>query len=221
LNNFESEGRIMKTVIFSVFIMLALSWGCGTALAEGEGKGKEGGGSGQSVSGEIEKKEKGNQADAGDPNRQERPIRIRQRGRFQDRGEVRKEQRDKIREARHETPQEGTAKGKGHQQQLKAVEGQMNHEEAKHRSRIARLNRIRQLAEQDGKTETVERVDKLLEKEQRGYEHRLQLMTEKKQKVLQLSEKAAGKETHKGIKESQDKEKPEGESKDKPKGTGQ
>jgi len=60
-------------------------------------------------------------------------------------------------------------KGKGREQQAKAFQKQQQHEQAKHMERVARLNRIRELAIKKGDTEMVARVDKLIAKEQEVY----------------------------------------------------
>ena len=65
-----------------------------------------------------------------------------------------------------EAIEKGKAKGKGHQQQLQALDKQLRHEQAKHMERQARLARIRELAVQKGDAETIARVDKLIAKEQ-------------------------------------------------------
>ena len=59
----------------------------------------------------------------------------------------------------------------------------------KHTERRARLERIRELAVQSGKEDTVARVDKLMEKEQGRFERKMQKFVEKEQKTLQLGEK--------------------------------
>jgi hypothetical protein len=60
---------------------------------------------------------------------------------------------------------EGHAKGKGHMQQSSARERQLIHEQEKHKSRMARLERIKELAQKDGDAKTLERVDKLIANE--------------------------------------------------------
>jgi len=55
------------------------------------------------------------------------------------------------------------------QVQLQQLKLQMSHEQDKHLRRVARLQRIRELAVKQGKTDVVERVDKLLDKENKRY----------------------------------------------------
>jgi len=90
-----------------------------------------------------------------------------------------------------------TARGKEHQQQLRAIEKQLLHEEAKHRERTARLVRIRQLAVEQGKTELVKRVDQLIQKEQKLNGSKGQRMQDMKQKILQFENKGLTEETKK------------------------
>jgi len=85
--------------------------------------------------------------------------------------------------------------GQLHQQQLQSLQTQLIHEQAKHNSRLARLNRIRLLAAETADTKTVERVDKLLQMENQRFSREQQLMQERQQKVLQLGEKSPIQET--------------------------
>lgn len=90
-----------------------------------------------------------------------------------------------------------TAKGKEHQQQMKALEKQWTHEEAKHRRRVARLNRIRELAAEEGDTKTLERVDQLLQKEQQRYIRMRERMQVKDERVLQVTDENISREARK------------------------
>ena len=102
--------------------------------------------------------------------------------------EKRRERMIKMREMRVKQLQEaGRARaareGQGdvekavdHEQQIKQLETQMNHEEGKHNQRLARLNRIKELAEQEGSQDVLARVEKLLQKEQRRYSFKRQRM---------------------------------------------
>jgi hypothetical protein len=66
-------------------------------------------------------------------------------------------------------PWASQGKGKGQEKQAQALQKQLQHEQDKHMERVARLNRIRELALKKGDTETVARVDKLIAKEQEVY----------------------------------------------------
>ncbi|MFH1615691.1 MAG: hypothetical protein ABIG61_11495 [Planctomycetota bacterium] len=87
------------------------------------------------------------------------------------------------------------AKGKKHQQQLDAVKNKIAREQAKHLKRKTRLERIRELALAQEDTKTVERVDKLIEKEQNRYDRKQSQMQKKQQDILELSQKEQGKES--------------------------
>ncbi|MBN2139353.1 MAG: hypothetical protein JW720_16235 [Sedimentisphaerales bacterium] len=99
----------------------------------------------------------------------------------------------------------GTAEkagGKEHQQQLAALQKQLAGEEQKHLKRRVRLQRIRQLALETGKTDTVARVDKLLAKERDRFGKKNITMKSRLQKATQaagaakkpaVSKKAKGK----------------------------
>jgi len=63
----------------------------------------------------------------------------------------------------------GKGKGKGQEQQAKAFQKQQQHEQAKHLERVAKLNRLKELAVKKGDTEMVARVDKLIAKENEVY----------------------------------------------------
>jgi hypothetical protein len=77
------------------------------------------------------------------------------------------------------------------QQRLAVLEQQMLYEEAKHKDHLARLNRIRELAKQQGNTEIVGRVDKLLEEEQQLYDAKTQRMEHRKNVIAGPSGKTS------------------------------
>ena len=87
------------------------------------------------------------------------------------------------------------AGGQTHHQQLEAMEKQITQEQAKHNNRLARLRRIRQLAQEQGKNETVERIDKLLEKEQKRFDGKQKRFQQRKDKISQSAEKGRGSKT--------------------------
>jgi len=67
----------------------------------------------------------------------------------------------------------GQGKGKGQEKQSEALQKQLQHEQAKHLERQARLNRIRELAVKKGDAEMVARVDKLIAQEKQVYDRKL------------------------------------------------
>ena len=80
------------------------------------------------------------------------------------------------------------AKGKGHAQQLRAIDKQVIHEQEKHKSRQARLRRIRELAVEKGNTKTVERADKLMQKEQTRFERKHKQMRTRQENAKKLTQ---------------------------------
>jgi hypothetical protein len=78
-----------------------------------------------------------------------------------------------------------------HQQQLTTIEQQIVLEEAKHRDRTARLNRIHELAQQQNDADVIARVDKLVEKEKRRYDAKMQRMRHRRDLVIEFSQRAA------------------------------
>jgi hypothetical protein len=85
-------------------------------------------------------------------------------------------------------------KGREHAQQQTAAAGKMVREDAKHVERVARLERIKALAAAEGNTKTVERVDKLLAKENERYLRRTGKTAGQIEKSSELGEKAAKQE---------------------------
>jgi len=98
--------------------------------------------------------------------------------------------------------------GQEHQQQLKALEKQFLHEQAKHLWRRARLNRIRELAAQEGDTKTVELAASLLQMEDKRYLNEQQQIREKRQKILQFADTSSNKPIQKAVKEGSQNKKP-------------
>ncbi|MHC4474835.1 MAG: hypothetical protein ACYTEL_04275 [Planctomycetota bacterium] len=106
-------------------------------------------------------------------------LRRKDRGREQ-REKRRQELMKKIRErektkAGRDIGQPG-AKGKDFQRQLGVLKKQMTREDAKNLKRMARLRRIRQLADTENNTKIIERVDKLIRKEQMRYNRKREKM---------------------------------------------
>ncbi len=184
----------MKKGLLTLLIVLVLAWSCGTVFAQSKGKGA--GGQGKRAE-KLQRKHKSRQVDANEPGGQGKEKRVRRQEHRRKQREMRRKERQKIRVTR----------GKGHQQQLKSLKTQMVHEEAKHRRRIARLKRIRELAAEENDTKTVERVAKLLEMELLRHNRKRQRMQEREQKALQLAEKSLSEEAQRVIKKDTDKKK--------------
>jgi len=218
----------MKKGLLALVIALALVWSYGTVFAKGKNKGRGTGAEGKRTE-KVQRKDKGRQADVDEPGEQDKEKQERER---EQRKILRKKQ-EKIREmirkarARSKTGRDANkppstikgvrepdqaaegdiGKGKGHRQQLEALKKQMLHENAKHLQRVARLNRIRELAAEENSTKVVEGVDKLLEREQRRYDRKWQRMQERQQKVPPLTKKSLSDEAQKVIKKGDDKTK--------------
>jgi hypothetical protein len=75
--------------------------------------------------------------------------------------------------------------------QLAAIEQQIAGEENKHRDRTARLNRVRELAQQQNNADTLARVDKLVEQEKRRYDVKTQRMKHRRDMVVEFSQRNA------------------------------
>jgi hypothetical protein len=93
--------------------------------------------------------------------------------------------------------------GKEQQQQVEAIKEQMSHEEIKHRWRLARLERIRELAGEESATEMVAKVDNLLGKELLRYEHRRMKFADKLREIYM----GKAREGNKSVQQNQVKQK--------------
>jgi hypothetical protein len=62
-----------------------------------------------------------------------------------------------------------------------AIEQFLSQQEAKYRERLARLDRIQELAKEQGDANTVERVDKLIKQDQRLHQIKMQRMSHRKE----------------------------------------
>ena len=76
-------------------------------------------------------------------------------------------------------------------QQLPLIEQQITAEEAKHGERIARLKRIQELAKQKNDTQTLDRVNKLIEQETRLYDAKNVRLKHRKDRVFEMQKGAA------------------------------
>lgn len=85
-------------------------------------------------------------------------------------------------------------------QQLKALEEQMTHEQTKFSDRKTKLEQQKRQAKDKGDTETAERTEGLLKKEQHIYDKKMRNMDEKRQKILDLIERQAAEDANKPAK---------------------
>jgi inner centromere protein len=207
----------MKPVLFASLVLFIVLLACTAVLAQGKGKGGGGGQQqktekvGQSekqAKSEVQKPSEGIREDKG----QSKEQRDRKRGREEPTAEQKEQQKQKqIQEKAAQVKEKGQeaeklkAAGKEHQQQLKALDEQLAHEQGKHADRVSRLQRMRELAVAEGDTKTVARIDKLAEKEQQRFDGRLKNMEEKRAKILELAESAEGKDVQPAVKEVEGK----------------
>jgi len=191
----------MKKVLLTVLMIIAVFWTYGVSSA----KGKDAGGQESKRSEKLreEGKAKGKAAEK-DSNNIDKSKADEGAGRGRNKGEAAEGAVDKGKE-KGKAKENVTAKGKEHQQQTKALEKQVVHEEAKFLRSIARLKRIRELAAEQGNTKVVERVDKIIAKAQQINSDKHKRMQEKKQKILQLSEGKSGPDIPKVLDRSADK----------------
>ena len=159
----------MKRTILSLLVVSLLAWTAGAVLAQGQGKGKEQG------SGAARANTPGQMAkvDANAPAAEKK---------MQDAG---KGAREKAKDAVEQGQARGKAmredmkgkmaetQGKAHEQQMRAFEKQAQQRTAKHMERLARLNRIRELAVQKGDQNMIARVDKLIAQENQIFDRKL------------------------------------------------
>jgi hypothetical protein len=187
------------TFLTSAGLILALSFGMSLAKAK---EGPPGGRKADTGQSQLENQRQKQQQDALRARRQqlrERREQIR-KARLQARAKAAQDANTPLAKAekekgvgRSQTTEMTKAAGREHLQQAVALEKQLAQELEKHQSRVARLNRIKELAEQQQDAKTVDRVEKLLAKEQQRYQHKYERMQQKGEKVEQLGEKAADK----------------------------
>ena len=75
-------------------------------------------------------------------------------------------------------------KGKGIDEQLKRLQTKISQEQAKHMRRSARLKRIRQLASEEGRTDIINRVDKLQRREIGRYAKKREILTARERRLM-------------------------------------
>jgi len=192
----------MRKTLFSVIVVLVLVWSSiGVFAKRGAGGGREERVRGRDRQEEIkQERQEGRKEEKQQERKQER-----QKGEEKERQQKQVKEQEKVRQttetSKGETGEKGAGKGREHQQQLRALEEQMVHEESKHLERVVRLSRIRELAGEENDVKAIERADKLLAKEQQRYERKRLDMEERKQGVLGFGERSRDKDVEKGAKE--------------------
>jgi len=152
----------MQRTILSLSAVIVLAWAVGAALARGQGKGNEQGGAAvQANTPSQTAKVDVNAPDAAKGAKEKAKDAVEQ-GRA--RGKV---MREDIKGKMAET------QGKAHEQQMRAFDKQAQQRTAKHMERLARLNRIRDLAVQKNDQNMIARVDKLIAQENQVFDRKL------------------------------------------------
>ena len=209
------KGEKMKKFVLSILIVILMAWSCGTVVAENKGKEKTKAApknAEEKAEKETNRKIKTETEDTDKPKR-----RRRRRAERQDNA-VRKEKSKRSgapgekgparRGSRKEDAQQAARKGRNPHQQLRAADTQITYEQEKHSDRVARLQRIRQLAQEKGKTDTVERIDKLLEKEQKRFDAKQERINRRREKIVQGAEEEPKAKIKATAEEDVDKSKP-------------
>jgi hypothetical protein len=196
------KGLTMKNLLIlclTVFLTVGL---CGIAAVAAQGdnadKGKDKAGD---VKAPKERAEKAREAKQDDPNKAAKEkkeasaVKEGKGGKDAKKEEMKKEgHKEKGKsEVKSEAKkdQEGVAKGKEHAQRSAATEKQLAHEQEKHKSRLARLERIKELAQKDGDTKAIERVDKLIADENDRFTKKTAALEGKAAETKDKAEKAA------------------------------
>lgn len=164
----------MKKVLFSVLILLVLSWGCETVFAKQESKGR-------GPRGKRALTKKGGDANEAGKSAKGAGSRKGSRKKTEDEEKLLKMEQ-KVKE------QLDAAKGKGREHQLEMIQKKMAKEDEKHIRRVARLARIRELAVQEGKTDIVERVDKLRSKESQRWSKKRGILKARQERLTLYDE---------------------------------
>jgi hypothetical protein len=166
----------MKKVMLSVLAGLFLLAACGSVWAQADQTGTA-----QSKRERIRRKLPPSTQPAGpnDPRQQAETQRIKQRERQREFARMEREKRrKKMMEMREKnfadlekmrpagSPDQPAAKGRDHQKQLKQLQQQLSSEEQKHLERMAKMQRIKELATQANSQATLARVEKLIKREQ-------------------------------------------------------
>lgn len=210
----------MKKVMLSILVLLVVLWSSSFLFAKGKGKG---GGGQNKQSRKVQNKGKSQEIRETAKKVQKGKSKVeveKQRARA-NKGEAKKEENQGGKQvAKGKALVKGIAKGKsaenigrgkGHQQQMKAFEVQMLHEEAKYRKRQAQFKRIRILATAKGNLTVLGRLKILEGKEQSRYYIKRIRMRERMQQL----ETGEGKELQKTVEKIATKErgkaKPEAE----------
>ena len=184
----------MKKILLTILIIITVFWTYEASWAKDKNKGNQKSKRSKRLQEEAEVKGKAAEKDSKIDER--RTDERSSRGR--DKAEAAKGAVDKGKQE-VKAKENVTAKGKEHQQQMKALAKQMASERAKFLRSMARLKRIRELAVKKGETKVVERVDKLMAKAQQIHADKNKRMQDRKQKILQQAEAKPGPDIPKAL----------------------
>lgn len=205
-------GHIMKKIQVALIVVLVLCWSCGVAFCKAEGKDKEGKGKSASAEKQTESVESKSGAKKaavpkprGGASREERMRKLRERVKREGGGRELREKGLKGKEKAEAEKSIREKRGRLHERQLGALTKKMAHEEIKHRKRLARLTRIRQLAVSKGNTETVARVDKLIAKQRIRYGRKVRRISIQESRRKGIAERSAAERPAKEIRRNDKK----------------
>jgi hypothetical protein len=197
----------MKKVVLALFMGLALLWNCGTVLAQGSNQETTAGSKRDRIRRELRAPSRA--AEPNDPRRQAELERARQR----------EKEREMARQAREKRRQElmkmrekslaamekagygadanragAAARGRDHAEQLKQLEQQIARQQQKHLERMAKLNRIKELATKKDAKYAIGRVDTLIQKQQRLHDRRHRRIQMRMSMIKRLEARKSGAE---------------------------
>ncbi|MHC4704558.1 MAG: hypothetical protein ACYTFQ_28765 [Planctomycetota bacterium] len=170
----------MKKVMLSVFATLFLLGTCGRVWAQGDQTGTAAESKRERIRRQLPPSVR--PASPNDPRlkAEAERMKLRERERQLARQEREKRQQkmmemrkknigefEKIRSA--DSSDQPAGKGRDHQKQLKELQQQLSHVEQKHLERMAKMQRIKELAAQKNSEQTLARVEKLIKREQMRY----------------------------------------------------
>ncbi len=155
----------MRRCVLGMSVLAVVLWAATGVLAQGQGK--EQGGNKERV-----RERPANKAPENAPAAAENVDKDAGKGKAAKQVDERKQgvpQGKKGGKAATDAVEQGKGKVKGQEKQAQAFQKQLQHEQAKHMERQARLARIRELAVKKGDAEMIARVDKLIAKENEVY----------------------------------------------------
>ena len=197
----------MKKVVLALFVGLALLWNCGMIFAQGGNQDAATGSRRERIQRKL--RAPTGLAEPNDPRRQAELERTRQREKERELGrQAREKRRQELMKMREKSLVEmekagygadanrpgSAAKGRDHAEQLRQLEQQLAKQQQKHLERMAKLNRIRELATKKDKKDAIERVDKLIQKQQRLHDRRHQRVQMRMSMIKRLEARRSGAE---------------------------